>query len=205
MREFISADHHFFHKNIIKYAERYYYSLEEMHNDYIQKHNARVHNDDLVYINGDFGFFKTKKQFDEIVSQLNGQLLFVKGNHDRVSNKIKTHLVRGVLSYGGIQINIVHDPIYADPNYPLNLTAHCHQLWKLKPFDAYYDNFKQKINEIDDNRFKRKAYNFLKKWKGVNRQNTLLINVGVDSNNGYPFSLEEVMAIYGLWKKGKKK
>jgi|APSaa5957512576_1039674.scaffolds.fasta_scaffold01462_9 calcineurin-like phosphoesterase family protein len=77
---FFTSDQHFFHKNIINYTDRPYDTIEEMNADIIRKHNEVVKDGDVVYQLGDFSF---EKDITDTLSQLNGEHIFVRGNHDR--------------------------------------------------------------------------------------------------------------------------
>lgn len=79
--DFFTSDHHFYHKNIIEYCNRPYADLEEMHDDMIAKWNETVGNDDRVYCLGDFSFGNVG-QTKDILAQLNGYKILIRGNHD---------------------------------------------------------------------------------------------------------------------------
>ena len=57
MEVYLTSDLHFGHKNIIKYENRNYNTVEEMDEDFIKKWNNKVNNNDLVYILGDFSWY----------------------------------------------------------------------------------------------------------------------------------------------------
>jgi calcineurin-like phosphoesterase family protein len=71
------SDHHFNHKNIVKFTGR-----PENH-DYVMiaNHNAIVGKDDLVYDLGDFAFADIKTQ-QHYFDRLNGTKVLIRGNHD---------------------------------------------------------------------------------------------------------------------------
>jgi calcineurin-like phosphoesterase family protein len=73
-----ASDQHFNHNNIIKYCNRPFVNLEEMHKTFILNHNAVVKPEDEVYHLGDFAF-KNHKQY---LRQLNGTHYLIKGNHE---------------------------------------------------------------------------------------------------------------------------
>ena len=50
------ADTHFDHKNVIKYCDRPFNSVEEMNSTIIKNWNEIVQDDDIVYFLGDFFF-----------------------------------------------------------------------------------------------------------------------------------------------------
>lgn len=79
--KFYISDLHFYHKNIIKYDERPFSSVEEMNETLMKNWNNAVSLKDEVCILGDFVWGKSSK-WEEILSQLNGQKELILGNHD---------------------------------------------------------------------------------------------------------------------------
>ena len=75
MEVYLTSDLHFGHKNIIKYENRNYNTVEEMDEDFIKKWNNKVNNNDLVYILGDFSWYKPEKTM-EILKILKGKKSF---------------------------------------------------------------------------------------------------------------------------------
>lgn len=84
---YFTADLHFFHKQVISYCNRPFYSVEEMNKKLIENWNKTVRKNDIIYILGDFAFCGIEKT-KLIVSHLNGDKRFVKGNHDPSSKKL---------------------------------------------------------------------------------------------------------------------
>jgi calcineurin-like phosphoesterase family protein len=80
---FFTSDLHFGHKNIMKFNPhtRPYSSLEDMDEKMIESWNKDVAPGSLVYILGDVSFYKPKKTV-EILNNLNGSKILIKGNHD---------------------------------------------------------------------------------------------------------------------------
>ena len=56
MNYFFTSDLHLGHKNIIKYCNRPFSSLEEMNRIIIRRWNERVKVEDIVFVIGDFCF-----------------------------------------------------------------------------------------------------------------------------------------------------
>lgn len=81
MKEYVTSDLHFGHKNIIKYENRPFKNIEEMDNAIINIWNKTVNKNDLVYILGDFSWYKGNKT-NEILNQLKGKKILITGNHD---------------------------------------------------------------------------------------------------------------------------
>jgi len=85
---YLIGDTHFDHENIIRYCKRPFSSLEEMNNLMLDNWNNTVDKDDFVFFMGDMAFGKGSRQADYWLKQLNGDIVFFRGNHDR-SNKIR--------------------------------------------------------------------------------------------------------------------
>lgn len=81
MKEYITSDLHFGHKNIIKYENRPFQDVEEMDNCLINMWNNTVNDNDLVYILGDFSWYGGAKTI-EILKRLKGRKILIVGNHD---------------------------------------------------------------------------------------------------------------------------
>lgn len=79
---FFTSDTHFGHKNIIEYCNRPYKTVEEMNQAMIDNWNAVVGPTDTIYHLGDVSFMKVEKTA-EIIKQLNGHKILIRGNHDR--------------------------------------------------------------------------------------------------------------------------
>lgn len=79
---YFTADEHYFHKNVIRYCNRPFRGLEEMHSEIINRHNEIVGNKDIVVHLGDFSF-GGKDKAGQIIAQLNGHHIFIEGSHDK--------------------------------------------------------------------------------------------------------------------------
>lgn len=78
---FYVSDTHFSHKNILKFDERPFASIEEMETTLVKNWNKKVTNADTVYILGDFCWGK-ENEWLRILSSLKGNKVLIKGNHD---------------------------------------------------------------------------------------------------------------------------
>lgn len=78
---YFSSDHHFDHKNIIKYCDRPFASIEEMNKTLITYWNETVTPEDEVYYLGDFSL--STKAAENYTKRLNGKKYLIPGNHDR--------------------------------------------------------------------------------------------------------------------------
>ena len=134
-----TSDTHFGHFNIIEYTNRPFKSSAHMNRELIKKWNERVKPEDTVYFLGDFCFKSmsgkgngdpTKAQ--SYIKQLNGNIIFVKGNHD-TNNGLNTKTKALLIGMGGLDIYCVHNPIDSNNAFKLNLVGHVHGVWKSRP------------------------------------------------------------------------
>jgi len=82
----VISDIHFWHKNVIRYSDRPFDSVEEMNETIIDNWNSKVKAQDIVFNLGDFAFCGTNKVI-EILRRLNGTQYFTYGNHDKVMKR----------------------------------------------------------------------------------------------------------------------
>lgn len=111
---FFTSDLHFGHKNIIRFDNRPFTSVEEMDATLITNWNKKVSPKDTIYILGDISWHDDQKTF-EIFSSLNGHKILIKGNHDRIHGKVR-HCFDEITDYKEININgnpivLCHYPI----------------------------------------------------------------------------------------------
>jgi calcineurin-like phosphoesterase family protein len=82
MTTFFSADHHFGHEGIIALCNRPFATVDEMDRAMIAAWNEVVTPADVVWHLGDFAHRAEPRRKRAILSQLNGSLHLVPGNHD---------------------------------------------------------------------------------------------------------------------------
>lgn len=76
-----TSDLHFGHKNIIKFCNRPWDTVEEMDKALISNWNSVVKENDIVFDLGDFSF-AGKNRWKELIQSLNGKHYLILGNHD---------------------------------------------------------------------------------------------------------------------------
>jgi len=81
-RLYFTSDLHFGHKNIIDICNRPFKDIEEMDEILIYNWNSIIKNSDTVFILGDFCWKLNDKTIKHYISRLNGNKIFIKGNHD---------------------------------------------------------------------------------------------------------------------------
>lgn len=77
-----TSDTHFGHANIISLCKRPYVNVDEMNAALVDNWNSVVAPGDTVYHLGDFAFRAGPAKTKEILSQLNGQIKLIEGNHE---------------------------------------------------------------------------------------------------------------------------
>jgi len=132
----------FGHENILKYCSRPFHNAEHMFASMRNKWNARVKPDDIVVHVGDFcnrgnerGVPGSRQKFKEYADQLNGTIIYMRGNHDR-NNGLKHTFQYAVMELGKIQFLIIHKPPLTLEAIPCKCDAiicgHVHTAWKEK-------------------------------------------------------------------------
>lgn len=163
-----TADHHFSHKNVIKYNKRPFSSVEEMDAVMIERWNKVVKPEDTTYHLGDFTL-GDYKMFENHIEKLNGHIKIIPGGHDfRWSNATCEHYNIEILQ-----------PLYSlslstGKRYPLVIVL-CHyamRVWDRSHFGSLH-------------LYGHSHGNLAGHGKSM--------DVGVDTNNFYPYSLEEIV------------
>lgn len=80
------SDTHFGHNKIIEYCNRPFNSASEMDEELIKRWNSKIGKKDLVWHLGDVAL-SNKEYVASIISQLNGEIRLIKGNHDTRSSQ----------------------------------------------------------------------------------------------------------------------
>ena len=104
---FFTADLHFGHENVIKLDGRAFASVEEMDEELIRRWNAKVSKGDLVYVLGDMIWQCHNDGAAELIKKLNGQIILIKGNHDRfLKNAASKSALAAVKDYDDIRVSL---------------------------------------------------------------------------------------------------
>lgn len=131
MANLIISDRHFNHENIIKYENRPFKNKDEMNDFMIREHNKVVTKRDNVFDLGDLAW-GNKQEVKDIISQLNGNIHLILGNHDREHSDdwwldagVK-RVYRYPIIYRDFFI-LSHEPAYLSVSMPyVNFHGHSH-------------------------------------------------------------------------------
>lgn len=115
------SDLHLGHKRIVEFTNRAVECQSQDNHDQwiIDLWNTEVSAGDLVYSLGDFSFYKNYDDVAKAVSQMKGQKIFIKGNHDRrehLDQLVKDQLIQAWYDYkeiklGDTSVCLFHFPI----------------------------------------------------------------------------------------------
>lgn len=108
-RIFFISDTHFDHTNIIRYCKRPFKSTDEMNMTMLNNWNNTVKSNDVVFFLGDMGFGKGSRRADYWLKKLNGNIFFIKGNHEKISRKDNVY-DRIILKHKRRKFFVTHDP-----------------------------------------------------------------------------------------------
>lgn len=100
---FYISDLHLFHEASIRFDQRPFSSLEEMHEMILENWNKRITNGDTVYILGDISLRGRNEDLVAFVAKLKGRKVLVKGNHDDLSDYRYQQLFHEIVDYKEIR------------------------------------------------------------------------------------------------------
>lgn len=141
---FFTSDLHFNHNREFIYKSRGFENIEDMNNKIVENWNNIVTNDDTVYVLGDLmlGGANGLDKGIGLVSQLNGEIHIVIGNHDTDNRinalkelpNVKSVLYADFLKYNGYKFFLTHYPSISGnleketlKQVTINLFGHTHQ------------------------------------------------------------------------------
>ena len=104
---FFTSDLHFGHENVIRFDNRPFETVDEMDAELIRRWNAKVGTGDLVYVLGDMIWKTRNSDAETLIRSLNGQIILIKGNHDRFLHNAKAkNALAGVKDYDDICVKL---------------------------------------------------------------------------------------------------
>lgn len=167
-----TSDLHFWHKNICKYCNRPFNTVEEMNEALVTNWNSVVKDDDVVFILGDLGFCGYEK-LAPYIARLKGKKYLIQGNHD--SDKIVAKLWEADLIEEHYKLTTI--TVEGDPEIPSQVLTLCHF-----PMVDWYDKERGAwMVHGHQHQLPRTPSCSVMHW-----------DVGVDKNNLTPISFEQL-------------
>lgn len=104
---YFTSDLHFGHENVIRFDNRPFKNVEEMDEELIRRWNNKVKPGDLVYVLGDLIWKTRSDDAHSLIRRLNGQIILIKGNHDRFLHNAKAKkCLAGIKDYDDICVTL---------------------------------------------------------------------------------------------------
>ena len=152
VNRFVISDHHLGHTNSWEKFKledgsplRPFSSNEEMNETMIERHNAKVKEQDTVYFLGDVVI---NKKYLELVKRMNGRKILVRGNHDIFGDEL--YYDAGFEQIHGVRVFVdkfilSHIPLHPDcvtERFRVNVHGHLHanqvMSWQVIDEDIVY-------------------------------------------------------------------
>lgn len=168
---FFTSDHHFGHKNILKFSERPFSDVEEMNEVLIQKWNEKIDAEDEVYHLGDVGLMSSGK-LRSILDRLNGKIYLINGNHEKSAQACAKRF-EWIKDYYEL---VVEDDEFERGQQLIVLFHYALREWNASHWGSYHLYGHAHGTLPDD-------------------KNARSFDIGVDCHDFYPLSYEEVKAI----------
>lgn len=160
---YFTSDWHLFHANIIKYSNRPFKDSAEMNAVIQQRLNEKVKEKDWLYFLGDMAFTRYPDHLHRWLDGLRCQnICVIRGNHDKTATDIRNRF-RWFKDINEITVE----------GQKIVLCHYAMRVWNKSHFGAWHLYGHSHGSLPDD-------------------PNALSMDVGVDTNNFYPYSMEDI-------------
>lgn len=190
-RIFVTADNHWGHANIVKFCKddgskiRPWDTLEDMHQAFVERWNATVNEEDLVYCLGDWCLGNRKENVPKWTRALKGSKILIMGNHDTAPASLYLESgfqdLKACHIFENKAIILSHIPVHERQfdRWKLNIHGHLHHDSVMRQHVVYreHENTTSFYTEVVDERY---------------------ICVSVEQTDFKPILLNEVIAKAGL-------
>ncbi len=169
---YFTSDWHFGHKNILKYCSRPFSDIGEHDDTLIYNINCTVGKGDNLFFLGD-GFFRNPQSYIDRIKCKN--IYYILGSHDKIVHKYSDSF-----KFLGHQLtkSFGEDVVFM---------SHCaHLVWPKSHYGSIhlYGHSHGNLGMKKDNDFSCAIKHIV--------DNSLSMDVGVDTNNYFPYSLDQI-------------
>ncbi len=175
-----TSDAHFYHDNIRRYCNRPFETVEDMNDILIANWNSVVKPDDDVIVAGDFIHSGNLEKIQSIIHRLNGKIWLVWGNHC-MQNKFERPVIIEMFEgrcYDAMDFQ-VEDGEVEDGFLKFHVNHYPCEYWTRGAIHLHgHIHSGPKAETSEKTIFKPLRY-----------------DIGVDNNNYYPISYEEIKVI----------
>ena len=191
-RIYFSSDWHVGHKNVLKFDNRPFSTLEEMHEALIKNFNHYVPKHGVTYFLGDMGIC-SHGLLKSVITRLNGTKILVSGNHDGnmysmyeagfdvVTNKAQINIGKNI-------VTMSHCPLYGVFREDTTGMRGCtgEENWHNE------EKFKDRFSFYDFGQYHLHGHIHAGPHNGKKRIDGRQMDVGVAANKYKPVSISEV-------------
>lgn len=121
---FVTSDTHFNHKMLVSNSFRQFPTVSAMNEFIIAQWNSVVNNGDTVFHLGDVVMNKKIDFYENILPRLNGNIIFIRGNHD---NQTMSAITNVTITFNGNNIELVHNPFNSEQVSRFVIHGHIHK------------------------------------------------------------------------------
>lgn len=170
MAIYVTSDLHFGHDREFVWGARGYADVNEMNMKQLEKFNSMVTDEDEVWILGDLvlGDIESGLLF---LKQLKGKIHICLGNHDTAKR----------------------EQVYRDMGWDVQLAAR----FKYKKISFYLSHYPTITHNLDEKELWQvvvNLYGHVHQTTNFYHDDPWMYHVGVDSHDGYPVSLDQILA-----------
>lgn len=182
MKYWFTSDLHLGHANVIDLCKRPFKDITEHDNVLITHHNELVSNSDIIIDLGDVGFRCSPNYIANCLSRMNGKRIIVLGNHDKsLRQAYKKGLLNDLLKSNKIEI-VGGDIAINDKTLAVS------KMIKIDGQKIFCNHYAVRSWP---NAF-RGAWHLYGHSHGNLKGVFKSMDVGVDTNNFYPYSFEDI-------------
>lgn len=180
---YFTSDTHLGHKNVIRFCNRPFADVNQMDECLMDNWNSRVGKDDIVYHLGDVSLGRSNTQTKTILARLSGTKILVRGNHDSM---LRYNVFE---EFDNIQYYIEMSGFLDNSWW---VAAHENEVATGHPLPIVLCHYPMlEWNQSHRGSWQLHGHSHGKLEPNPRRQ----YDVGVDSNNYAPVSLDELMVI----------
>ena len=171
--DWFTADLHLNHKRIIKYSNRPFSSVEEMDRTIIDNINSVVKNGDTLYVLGDFCFGNPTMYYSKLLTNFKSAydkpIIFIKGSHDKELKKLPNYYMTSCPVAESLILERTFD--YKGEKVLIVMCHYSMRSWNKSHYASWH--------LFGHHHGKLEPYG-------------LSFDVGIDTNNFFPYSLDDV-------------
>lgn len=165
-KSYFTSDWHLFHANIIRYSKRPFRDTAEMNRAILDRLNETVEENDWLYFLGDMALTQEPRYLEYWLNQVRCKnICFIRGNHERTASQLR-HRFYWFKDIAEIDVD----------GQNITLCHYAMRVWN-KSHHGSWHLYGHSHGSLPDD------------------PNALSIDVGVDTNDFYPYSMDDIAAI----------